>query len=107
MNVFTKHDRENIRDSACFVFACNAWAVSVQGESKARKATRNTVDRTVSKSLDVMESTKPPQSRSEAIRRVVGPLAMMLAMVFPQYALAIRVAGWVWDYLHLETGATR
>jgi|GEM_PF-1914265 len=107
MTVFTKIDRENIRDSACFVFSCNAWAVSVQGESKARKANRNTVDRTVEKSLDVMESTKPPQSRSEAIRRIVGPLAIMLAMVFPQYALMIRVAGWVWDYLHLEAGATR
>jgi hypothetical protein len=118
MNVFTKIDRENIRDSARFVFSCNAWTASSKNESKARKAKRNIVDRTVSTALNVMESEKPPQSRDESIRRtiksmyprsqwLIAVLSIVIAKMFPQYALAIRIAGWVWDYLHLETAGDK
>ncbi|MGL4398991.1 MAG: hypothetical protein ACRCXD_03905 [Luteolibacter sp.] len=51
----------------------------------------------------IMSSRKPPQSRDEAIRRAVGLLGMMLAAMFPQYALAIKVAGFLWDIFHQGT----
>ena len=51
----------------------------------------------------VMNSRRPPKSRDEAIRRAVGLLGMMLAAMFPQYALAIKVAGFLWDVFHQGT----
>jgi hypothetical protein len=52
------------------------------------------------KFFELMNSDSPPHSREEVIRLTIGTLGMVLAYLFPQYALAIRVAGWLWDYLH-------
>ena len=35
--------------------------------------------------------------------QAVGLLGMMLAAMFPQYALAIKVAGFLWDVFHQGT----
>jgi hypothetical protein len=47
-----------------------------------------------------MNSENPPQSREEAARRALGFLGMFFASIFPQYALAIKVAFFLWDIFH-------
>jgi hypothetical protein len=44
-----------------------------------------------------MESESPPETREEAIRRIVGVLGTLLAIVFPQYALLIQIISFLWD----------
>ena len=94
----TAAGRENIAVSARYVFECNQYHGTARSESPDKKKRRGTVDRTIKRGLDVMQSDTLPQSREAAIRSIVGPMAFVLALVFPQYALAIRVAGWLWDY---------
>lgn len=48
----------------------------------------------------VMTADDPPQTRDEAIRQAIGFLGMLFAAFFPQYSLAIRVAGFLWDVFH-------
>jgi hypothetical protein len=47
-----------------------------------------------------MNSDNPPKSREEAARRALGFLGMFFASIFPQYALAIKVAFFLWDVFH-------
>ena len=97
---FTERDRENITLSACYAFDCNHYVAGVRNDPPERRKKRKHVEETVSRGLEVLESNSPPRSREEAIRRIVGAVAMALAFFFPQYRLAIQVAGWLWDYVH-------
>jgi len=103
MNKITAAGRDNIAVSARYVFDCNQYHGTARSEASERKKRRDTVGRTIERGLDVMNSGTPPKTREAAIRSIVGPLAFVLALIFPQYALAIRVAGWLWDYLQGET----
>jgi hypothetical protein len=76
-----------------------------KAERKQRTAKREAISRTVTKGLEVLESNNPPRSREEAIRRIVGAGLMLVAFLFPQYRLAIQVAGWLWDYVHGDPSA--
>ena len=103
MSKLTSAGRDNIAVSARHVFEVHQYFGVRTSESPDRKKRRRTVDQTIERGINVLESSNPPRSRDAAIRSIVGPLAFVLALIFPQYALAIRVAGWLWDYLQ---GAT-
>jgi hypothetical protein len=47
----------------------------------------------------VMESNNPPKSKEEAIRIAIGLLGYLLSFVFPHYALAIQIIGFLWDIM--------
>lgn len=79
-------------------------ADGVDTDSDAQTSAREKQIKATSRSFHrAMNSRKPPQDRDEAIRRAVGLLGMMLAAMFPQYALAIKVAGFLWDIFHQGT----
>jgi hypothetical protein len=107
--IFTENAKHNIRVSAHYTFGCHAYTTGVRHDPPERQRKRERVTATVDKGLEVLASKNPPQSREEAIRAIVGVVVMALAAIFPQYRLAIQVAGWLWDYLHGpgESGATQ
>jgi hypothetical protein len=102
---FTQRDRENITISAHYVFGCNKYVTGAKNDPPERRKKRDRVSATIAAGLDVLDSDNPPKSKEEAIRRIVGAVAIALAFLFPQYRLAIQVAGWLWDYLHLDQGS--
>lgn len=61
---------------------------------------RRTIKATSRSLHTVMNADDPPLTREEAIRRAIGFLGMLFASLFPQYSLAIRVAGFLWDVFH-------
>ena len=76
-------------------------AVAMSGEPREDRRKRRTIDKTINDGVKVLGSSNPPQSRDEAIRRIVGGLIMVLSFLLPpQFRLAIQVAGWLWDHLH-------
>ena len=97
---FTQRDAYSIEAQAWREFQVAPVASGVLKESRAQRQKRRQVSETVAVGLEVLESNSPPRSREEAIRRIVGAVAMALAFLFPQYRLAIQVAGWLWDYVH-------
>lgn len=99
---FTQNDAYRIEAQAWRDFQVAPIAAGVLKESKAQRQKRARVSETVAAGLAVLESKNPPRSREEAIRMIVGAVGMALALLFPQYRLAIQVAGWLWDYLHGE-----
>lgn len=103
---FTQRDAYSIEAQAWREFKVAPLAAGVLKESRAQRQKRARISETVATGLEVLESNSPPQSRDEAIRRIVGAVAMALAFFFPQYRLAIQVAGWLWDYLHGDPSAT-
>ena len=103
---FTQRDAYSIEANAWRQFGVAPLAAGVLKESRAQRQKRRQISETVASGLEVLESNSPPRSRDEAIRRIVGAVAMALAFFFPQYRLAIQVAGWLWDYLHGDPSAT-
>lgn len=99
---FTQNDAYRIEAQAWREFNVAPIAAGVLKEPKAQRQKRARISETVATGLAVLESKNPPRSREEAIRMIVGAVGMALALLFPQYRLAIQVAGWLWDYLHGE-----
>ena len=99
---FTQSDAYSIEAKAWREFGVAPIAAGVLKESRAQRQKRNRISETVATGLELLESNNPPKSRDEAIRMIVGAVGMALAILFPQYRLAIQVAGWLWDYLHGE-----
>jgi hypothetical protein len=76
-----------------------ADGIDPQNERKSNRREKNI--KAASKSFyRVMNSEHPPKSREEAARRALGFLGMFFASIFPQYALAIKVAFFLWDIFH-------
>lgn len=76
-----------------------ADGIDPQNERKSNRREKNI--KAASKSFHrVMNSENPPKSREEAARRALGFLGMFFASIFPQYALAIKVAFFLWDVFH-------
>lgn len=103
---FTQCDAYSIEANAWREFGVAPLASGVLKESRAQRQKRRQISETVAIGLAIMESNTPPKSRDEAIKMIVGAVAMALAFLFPQYRLAIQVAGWLWDYLHGDPSAT-
>ena len=97
---FSTNERDNIIRSAHYVFGCHQYTTGVRNEPPERRKKRDRITATIDRGFEVLESDNPPQSREEAIRRIVGVAAMLVAFLFPQYRLAIQVAGWLWDYIY-------
>jgi len=99
---FSIKDQADIEQSALREFDCAPLPFGHKQESKARARRRAQVTATTRRFLDAANSSRPPKTRDEAITASVGLLTTILSMIFPQYALAIAVAGWLWDYLNGE-----
>ena len=96
---FSERDILRIEGEALRHFQCASVGASWK-EPRDRIRKRDAVSKTVARGMEVLNSDNPPKSRDEAIRLIVGVVAMALAFLFPQYKLAIQVAGWLWDYLN-------
>jgi len=103
---FSQRDAYSIEAQAWREFGVAPLAAGVLKESKAQRHKRRQISETVASGLEILESNSPPKSRDEAIRMIVGALGMALSILFPQYRLAIQVAGWLWDYVHGDPSAT-
>jgi hypothetical protein len=102
---FSQRDAYRIEAEAWREFEVAPLAAGVLKESRAQRQKRRRISESVATGLEILGSKTPPRSREEAIRMIVGALGMALAFLFPQYRLAIQVAGWLWDYLHGEPSA--
>ncbi len=102
----TQRDAYSIEANAWRQFGVAPLAAGVLKESRAQRQKRRQISDTVASGLEILESNSPPKSRDEAIRMIVGAVGMALSILFPQYRLAIQVAGWLWDYLHGDPSAT-
>jgi hypothetical protein len=102
---FSQRDAYRIEAEAWREFRVAPLASGVLKESRAQRQKRRQISESVATGLEILGSKTPPRSRDEAIRMIVGSLGMALAFFFPQYRLAIQVAGWLWDYLHGEPSA--
>ena len=99
---FTQRDAYRIEAEAWRAFKVAPLAAGVLKESRAQRAKRREISRTVTKGLEVLDSNNPPKSEDEAIRMIVGALGMALSFLFPQYRLMIQVVSWLWGYTHNE-----
>ena len=102
---FTQRDAYDIEAKAWRAFDVMPLSAGILKESKAQRRKRTQISDTVARGLEVLESRNPPKSRDQAIKMIVGSAAMALAFFFPQYRLAIQVAGWLWDYVHDDPSA--
>ena len=99
---FSTRDQAEIEAAALREFDCSVLPFGSKREDKARARRRARVAATTRKFLDAANSSHPPASRDDAIAASVGTIATILSLIFPQFALAIAVAGWLWDYLNGE-----
>ena len=99
---FSTQDQLAIEQAALRQFDCANLPFGHKREDRARIRKRKNVEATTRKFLDAMNSAKPPTTRDEAIASSIGTIATLLSFLFPQFALAISVAGWLWDYLNGE-----
>lgn len=81
-------------------FDCDVWPQGRGRESRERVRNRRRVNATTAAFVAAMNFDNPPKTRDEAIRLTIGDLGMILSFLFPQYAFAITVAGWLWDFLN-------
>jgi len=97
---FSSHEQAEIEAAALREFDCAVLPFGHKQESKQRKRRRQQVEATTRRFLNAANSSKPPLTRDDAIAESVGTIATLLSLLFSQYALAIAVAGWLWDYLN-------
>lgn len=103
---FSQRDAYSIEAKAWRAFGVAPLAsAGMTKEPKSQRTKRTRISETIATGLEVLESNNPPKSREEAIRLIAGGLAIALAFLFPQYRLAIQVAGWLWDYVHGDPSA--
>lgn len=87
-------------ESAAYAeFRCAPVAMGTKSETRSRARRRKEVGGTVAAFSRVM-AENPGMTREDAIRLTVGGLKILLGFFFPYIALAIGVAGWLWDYTH-------
>lgn len=96
---FSVAEQASIEQSALREFDCAPLPFGHKKESNERARRRARVTETTRRFLDAVNGPRPPKTRDEAITASVGMWTTLLSMLLPQYALAIAVAGWLWDYL--------
>ncbi len=95
---FTERDWDRIYSAAYGEFVTmELVATHPRKRSQVREKRVLQVEQAFRRFRDVIEDRNPPRSKDEAIRRIVGLLGTLLAIVFPQYALLIRIIGFLWD----------
>ncbi len=99
---FSTKDQADIEAAALREFDCSVLPFGHKKESRQRQRRREQVQTTTRRFLDAVNSSRPPKTKQEAIAASIGPLASVLSFLFPQFALAISVAAWLWDYLNGE-----
>ncbi len=99
---FSTRDQADIEAAALREFDCSVLPFGHKRETRQRARKREQVQATTRRFLEAANSAKPPKTKQEAIAASIGPLASLLSFLFPQFALAISVAAWLWDYLNGE-----
>lgn len=95
---FTERDWERIERAAWDHFVSSpAMSLGASRRVKFREKRSVQLLTTCIQFRKQMESDSPPETREEAIRRIVGVLGTLLAIVFPQYALLIQIISFLWD----------
>jgi hypothetical protein len=103
---FTAQQTQSIIQTAVYRFDCFDYVGAANWKKKdrdERNRKRQSVESLVLRGVDLLNSDNPPRTREEAIRQIsqVPPfvrfLMLILGTAFPQYALAISVAEWLWD----------
>ena len=102
---YTLIDQQNIEARLwiaedCHPLSATGLSKKTRKQERERAAKRAKVSAISDRFFDAVNSESPPQSRDEAIGIVVGAIGILLSYLFPQFALAIRVAGWLWDFTH-------
>ena len=95
---FTERDWMTIEQAAFREYVTLPTVATSPGKrEKFRKQRSGQVSFALRRFRDAMESEDPPKTKDEAIRRVVGLIGRLLAIIFPQYALLISIIGFLWD----------
>ena len=84
----------------CHPVAGLSLSAKARKQDRKREQKRKQVSLASDKFFDAMNADNPPQSREEAISRIVGFAGKLLSFIFPQYALIISVVIWLWDFTH-------
>ena len=88
---------ENWMQSAALnQFGPSAFGGTLKHQRRADRE-RAAIKETATAFYRVVNSTTPPATREAAIKSTVGTLGWVLSFLFPQYSLAIKVAGFLWD----------
>jgi hypothetical protein len=101
--MLSTRDQVAIETAALRQFDCANLPFGHHRETRERIKKRGHVTATTAAFFKVMNGNNPPATKDAAVRSTVGALGMLFSFLFPQFALAISVASWLWDYMH---GAT-
>lgn len=85
-----------MQSAALNQFGPSAFGGTLKHQRRAERE-RKAIKDTASAFHKVVTSDAPPQTREEAIKSTVGTLGWVLSFLFPQYAIAIKVAAFLWD----------
>lgn len=55
------------------------------------------------RAFEQVMANNPGINRDDAIRLTLSGLKLILYFVFPYLSLAVSIAGWLWDFTHLES----
>lgn len=93
----TAQQQNSLIEAAWREFECSSDVR--QGRQKNAKAARKRqqIQEYGDRLFEAVNSDNPPKTQDEAIAVVIGMVGRVLAYVFPQYALAIQVAIWLWQ----------
>ena len=100
MNAMTE---QGMQAAALNQFGPQAFGGTLARQRKAERE-RKAIKDTASAFHKVVNSTTPPATREEAIKSTVGTLGWVLSFLFPQYAIAIKVAAFLWDLWQQSRG---
>lgn len=88
---------------ACYHFGCSHVAYGRQKEKAERTKKRRRLKSTLDKFRTVMSGPNPPQTKEQAVEAIAPILALLLSMVWKQFA--VMVIEWLWEQSQTrETG---
>jgi hypothetical protein len=99
MNTMTE---SSLQIAALNQFGPSAFGGTFRHQRRAERE-RKAIKETASAFHRVVNSATPPATREEAIQSTVGTLGWVLSFLFPQYAIAIKVAAFLWDIWNSNT----
>jgi len=83
-------------------FECTQKAGSAGKEPRSIVRKREKVLATT-RAFEQVMADNPGMNREDAIRLTLSGLKLILYFVFPYLSLAVSIAGWLWDFTHIES----
>lgn len=96
---YTTEQQNNLLEAAYREFGCSQDFSRGREKNKKAEKKRREIKKYGNRLIDAMNSGNPPKTQDEAIVVVIGVVGRVLSYLFPQYALAIAVAIFVWNQL--------